>query len=158
MTLAEISIRRPVSTIVVSVLITLFGVIALTELGVREYPSVDPPTISITTAYAGAAADVVQAQITEPIEEALNTVAGIKTLTSNSREGASQISAEFSLDTNLETAASDVRDQLARICNLVVSKHIELITGDSIRKFLTECKKVTDARMLNKITNSETHL
>jgi hydrophobe/amphiphile efflux-1 (HAE1) family protein len=113
-TLAEISIRRPVFTIVMSILITLFGVIGLTELGVREYPSVDPPTISITTAYAGAAAEVVQAQITEPIEEALNTVAGIQTLTSNSREGASQVTAEFSLDTNLETAASDVRDQLAR--------------------------------------------
>src|SRR5687768_599035 len=114
MTLAEISIRRPVLTVVLSVLITLFGVIGLTELGVREYPSVDPPTISISTAYAGAAAEVVQAQITEPIEEALNNVAGIEMLTSNSREGASQISAEFSLDTNLETAASDVRDQLAR--------------------------------------------
>jgi hydrophobe/amphiphile efflux-1 (HAE1) family protein len=114
MTLAEISIRRPVFTIVLSILITLFGIIGLTELGVREYPSVDPPTISISTAYAGAAAEVVQAQITEPIEEALNNVAGIQTLTSNSREGASQISVEFSLDTDLETAASDVRDQLAR--------------------------------------------
>ena len=88
--------------------------ISLTQLGVREYPAVDPPTISITTSYPGAAAEVVQAQITEPIEEAVNTVAGIRTLTSTSREGASQISAEFSLDTDLETAASDVRDQLAR--------------------------------------------
>jgi multidrug efflux pump len=114
MSLAQVSIRRPVFTIVLSILITLFGVIGLTQLGVREYPSVDPPTISISTAYAGAAAEVVQAQITEPIEEALNNVAGIQTLISNSREGASQISAEFSLDTNLETAASDVRDQLAR--------------------------------------------
>jgi hydrophobe/amphiphile efflux-1 (HAE1) family protein len=114
MTLAEVSIRRPVLTIVLSILITLFGVLGLSELGVREYPSVDPPTISISTSYPGAAAEVVQAQITEPIEEALNTVAGIQTLTSNSREGASQISAEFSLDTDLETAASDVRDQLAR--------------------------------------------
>jgi hydrophobe/amphiphile efflux-1 (HAE1) family protein len=114
MTLAELSIRRPVFTIVMSVMITLFGIIGLMQLGVREYPSVDPPTISVTTAYPGAAAEVVQAQITEPIEAALNTVAGIKTLTATSREGASQISAEFSLDTNLETAASDVRDQLAR--------------------------------------------
>jgi hydrophobe/amphiphile efflux-1 (HAE1) family protein len=114
MTLAEFSIRRPVFTIVLSTLITLFGVIGLTDLGVREYPSVDPPTISISTAYAGAAAEVVQAQITEPIEEALNTVAGIDTLTSSSREGVSQVTAEFSLDTNLEIAASDVRDQLAR--------------------------------------------
>jgi multidrug efflux pump len=114
MTLAEISIRRPVFTIVVSLLIVLFGVIGLGELGVREYPAVDPPTISITTSYPGAAAEVVQSQITEPIEEAVNTVAGIKTLTSTSREGASQINAEFSLGADLDTAASDVRDQLAR--------------------------------------------
>jgi len=114
MTLAEISIRRPVFTIVISLLITLFGIIGLNELGVREYPAVDPPTISITTSYPGAAAEVVQSQITEPIEEAVNGVAGIKTLTSTSREGASQINAEFALGTDLDTAASDVRDQLAR--------------------------------------------
>jgi len=114
MTLAEVSIRRPVFTIVISLLITLFGAMSVTNLGVREYPAVDPPTISITTAYAGAAAEVVQAQITEPIEEAVNGVAGIKTLTSVSREGASQINAEFDLGADLETAASDVRDQLAR--------------------------------------------
>jgi hydrophobe/amphiphile efflux-1 (HAE1) family protein len=112
--LAELSIRRPVLTMVVSLLILLLGGLGVTQLGVREYPSVDPPSISITTSYPGAAAEVVQAQITEPIEEAVNTVAGVLTLTSTSREGASQISAEFSLDTNLETAASDVRDQLAR--------------------------------------------
>src|SRR5688572_15590521 len=114
MKLAEVSIRRPVFTIVISLLITLFGAMSVTNLGVREYPAVDPPTISITTAYPGAAAEVVQAQITEPIEEAVNGVAGIKTLTSVSREGASQINAEFDLGADLETAASDVRDQLAR--------------------------------------------
>ena len=115
MTLAEVSIRRPVFTIVVSLLILLFGAVSVTRLGVREYPSVDPPTISIVTSYPGAAAEVMQAQITEPIEEAVNTVAGLDTLTSNSREGLSQISAEFSLDTDLDAAASDVRDALARV-------------------------------------------
>src|SRR5690349_19121889 len=114
MKLAEVSIRRPVFTIVISLLITLFGAMSVTNLGVREYPAVDPPTISITTSYPGAAAEVIQAQITEPIEEAVNTVAGIDTLTSTSREGASTISAEFALGTDLDTAASDVRDQLAR--------------------------------------------
>ena len=114
MTLAELSIRRPVATIVISVLITLFGLIGLSQLGVREYPAVDPPTLSISTSYSGAAAEVMQAQITEPLEEAVNTVAGIRTLTSSSREGASQISAEFSLDTDIDAAASDVRDQIAR--------------------------------------------
>ena len=93
MTFAEISIQRPVFTIVVSLLILLFGAVSVTRLGVREYPSVDPPTISITTNYPGAAAEIVQAQVTEPIEEAVNTVAGIDTLTSNSREGSSVITA-----------------------------------------------------------------
>jgi len=114
MTLAELSLRRPVLTIVISVLITLFGAVSLLQLGVREYPAVDPPSISVTTSYPGAAAEVVQAQITEPLEEAINAVAGIRTLTSTSREGASQINAEFSLATDLDTAASDVRDQIAR--------------------------------------------
>jgi hydrophobe/amphiphile efflux-1 (HAE1) family protein len=114
MTFAEISIRRPVLTTVISLLIVLGGGLSLLQLGVREYPAVDPPSISITTSYAGAAAEVVEAQITEPIEEAVNGVAGIRTLTSTSREGASTISAEFSLDTDIDTAASDVRDQVAR--------------------------------------------
>ncbi|MBX3747635.1 MAG: efflux RND transporter permease subunit [Verrucomicrobiae bacterium] len=114
MTAAEIGIRRPVLTIVIALLIVIAGIIGLTQLGVREYPAVDPPTLSINTSYVGAAAEVVQAQITEPIEEAINTVAGIRTLTSTSREGVSQVSAEFSLDTDLDAAASDVRDQVAR--------------------------------------------
>jgi hydrophobe/amphiphile efflux-1 (HAE1) family protein len=121
MRLAEVSIRRPVFTIVIALLILLAGAISATRLGVREYPAVDPPTLSISTSYPGAAAEVVQAQITEPLEEAINAVAGIDTLTSSSREGASQISAEFSLDTDIDTAASDVRDQIARaIRNLPV--------------------------------------
>jgi hydrophobe/amphiphile efflux-1 (HAE1) family protein len=115
MTLAEISIRRPVLTIVISILITFFGLISLKKLGIREYPAIDPPTISISTSYGGAAAEVIEAQITEPIEEAINAVAGIRTLTSSSREGSSSVQAEFTLDTDLDTAASDVRDQLARV-------------------------------------------
>ena len=114
MTFSELSIRRPVLTVVLSLLILLMGGLSLMTLPVREYPAVDPPTVSITTAYPGAAADVVQAQVTEPIEQAINTVAGIETLTSTSREGASIIRAEFSIDTNLDTAASDIRDQLSR--------------------------------------------
>lgn len=114
MTLAELSIRRPVFTIVISLLILLFGAVSATRLGVREFPSVDPPTISITTSYPGAAAEIVQAQITEPLEEAVNTVAGIETLTSNSREGVSAITAQFSLESDIEAVASDVRDAMAR--------------------------------------------
>ncbi|MET0658589.1 MAG: efflux RND transporter permease subunit, partial [Steroidobacteraceae bacterium] len=119
MTLAELSLRRPVLTIVISVLITLFGAISIFELGVREYPAIDPPSISITTSYPGAAAEVMQAQITEPLEEAINAVAGIRTLTSTSREGSSQINAEFALETDIDTAASDIRDQIARAVRLL---------------------------------------
>ena len=114
MDLAGLSIRRPVLTLVLSLLITLFGVIGFVGLGVREYPAVDPPTLSLSTNYPGAAAEVVEAQITAPIEEAVNSVAGIRTLMATSREGTSQITAEFTLDTDLDTAASDVRDQLSR--------------------------------------------
>lgn len=114
MTLAEISIKRPVLAIVMSLFITIFGLISFSRLGVREYPAVDPPTITITTSYPGAASEVIEAQITEPLEEAINSVAGIRTLTSTSREGNSQIVAEFTLDTPLDVAASDVRDQISR--------------------------------------------
>jgi len=114
MSWAETSVRRPVLTVVISLIITIFGGLSLARLGVREYPAVDPPTISIATTYPGASAEVVQAQITEPIEEAVNTVAGIRSLTSTSREGVSQITVEFTLETDLDTAASDVRDQLSR--------------------------------------------
>jgi multidrug efflux pump len=112
--LSELCIRRPVLTLVISLLITLLGAISLLQLGVREYPAIDPPAISITTVYPGAAAEIIQAQVTEPIEEAINAAAGIRTLTSTSREGSSQIVAEFALGSDLDTAASDVRDQLSR--------------------------------------------
>lgn len=111
---AEIFIRRPVLTVVLSLFITIFGCISYSRLGVREYPAVDPPTITISTTYPGAAAEVIEAQITQPLEEAINSVAGIRTLNSTSREGASVITVEFSLETDLNTAASDVRDQLSR--------------------------------------------
>lgn len=114
MDLGELSIRRPVLTLVISILIITVGLISLSSLGVREYPAIDPPTLSISTTYPGAAAEVMEAQITEPLEEAINSVAGIRTLTSTSREGTSQITAEFTLGTDLDTAASDVRDQVSR--------------------------------------------
>jgi hydrophobe/amphiphile efflux-1 (HAE1) family protein len=111
---SETCIRRPVLTTVIALAITLLGAMAFFTLGVREYPAVDPPVISITTSYPGAAAEVVQAQITEPIEEAVNTVAGIRNLSSVSREGASQVTVEFELHVDLDDAAGDVRDQLSR--------------------------------------------
>ncbi len=114
MSLASVSIRRPVLAIVLSVTIILMGALAAQRLGVREYPAIDPPVISIVTTYPGASAEIIESQITEPIEAAVNAVAGIRTITSTSREGASQVTVEFDLGADLEAAANDVRDKLGR--------------------------------------------
>jgi hydrophobe/amphiphile efflux-1 (HAE1) family protein len=113
--LASICIRRPVLSIVLSLAIVLLGALSAHRLAVREYPAVDPPVVSINTSYPGASAEIIESQITEPIEAAVNAVAGIRTITSTSREGSSQVTIEFDLETNLETAANDVRDQLGRV-------------------------------------------
>jgi multidrug efflux pump len=114
MSLASLSIRRPVLTGVLSFTIMLLGALSATRLGIREYPAVDPPVVTIITTYPGASAEVIESQITEPIEAAVNAVAGISNLTSISREGSSQVRVEFDLNVDLEAAANDVRDQLGR--------------------------------------------
>ncbi|HOI28746.1 MAG TPA: efflux RND transporter permease subunit [Melioribacteraceae bacterium] len=114
MSLSSISIRRPVLATVMSIVIVLFGIIGYTYLGVREYPSIDPPIISVSTSYPGANADVVESQITEPLEEQINGIAGIRSLTSVSRDGRSSISAEFDVTIDIEAAANDVRDRVSR--------------------------------------------
>lgn len=107
-------INRPVFASVVSILIVLFGVIGFTFLGVREYPSVDPPVITVSTSYVGANAEVIESQITEPLEASINGIAGIRTLSSTSRDGASTITVEFEIGTDMEGAANDVRDRVSR--------------------------------------------
>ncbi|MBK9045072.1 MAG: efflux RND transporter permease subunit [Saprospiraceae bacterium] len=114
MNLPEISIKRPVLATVMSLLIILFGLIGFYFTGVRDYPSVDAPTVTVSTSYPGANSEVIISQITEPLEESINGVDGIKTLTSTSSDGRSTITAEFSLETDLEAAANDVRDRVSR--------------------------------------------
>ena len=114
MSLSSLSIRRPVLASVMSIVIVLFGVISFFYLGVREYPSVDPPIVTVSTSYVGANADVIESQITEPLEESVNGIAGIRTLTSTSRQGQSTITVEFDLEIDMETAANDVRDRVSR--------------------------------------------
>ena len=115
MRLSSISIQRPVLSIVMSIAIMLFGIIGYNYLGIREFPAVDPPVITVNAAYPGANADVIESKITEILEESINGIAGITSLTSISRDGASTITVEFSLDSDLETAANDVRDRVARV-------------------------------------------
>ncbi len=114
MSLSSLSIRRPVLATVFSIVIVLFGIIAFNYLPVREYPAVDPPIITVSTNYIGANADVIESQITEPLEDQINGIAGIKNLTSVSREGRSTITVEFELTIDLETAASDVQSRVGR--------------------------------------------
>jgi multidrug efflux pump len=114
MNFSGIFIKRPVLAMVVSILIVLFGIIGYNFLGVREYPSIDPPTVSVSTSYPGANADVIESQITEPLEESINGIAGIRTLTSSSRDGSSSINVEFEIGIEMEAAANDVRDRVSR--------------------------------------------
>lgn len=113
-TLSSTSIKRPVLAVVMSLLIMVFGGIGFYYLGVREFPSIDLPVVTVTTSYVGANADIVESQITEPLEESINGIAGIRTLSSSSRDGRSTISVEFELSVDIETAANDVRDRVSR--------------------------------------------
>lgn len=114
MNIASLSIKRPVLATVLSLIIVIFGVVGFSFLGLREYPSVDPPIVNVSTTYVGANADVIEAQITEPLEESINGIAGIRTLTSTSADGRSSISVEFNLGVDMEAAANDVRDRVSR--------------------------------------------
>ena len=114
MNISELSLRRPVMATVMSIVIVLFGVIGFKFLGVRDYPAIDPPNISVRTSYPGANADIIESQITEPLEKAINGIAGVKNITSSSSQGNSNINVEFELGNELESAANDVRDKVSQ--------------------------------------------
>ena len=114
MNISELSIRRPVLSTVMTLIILLFGFIGYNSLGVREYPSVDNPIISVSCSYPGANADVIENQITEPLEQNINGIPGIRSLSSVSSQGSCRITVEFELSVDLETAANDVRDKVSR--------------------------------------------
>jgi multidrug efflux pump len=114
MNISELSLRRPVLAIVLNIIIVVFGIIGFKFLGVRDFPAIDPPNISVSTSYPGANPDVVESQITEPLEKAINGIAGVKNITSSSSAGSSNINVEFELGADLETAANDVRDKVSQ--------------------------------------------
>ena len=158
MTLSELSIKRPVLTIVFAIVIVLFGIVAFTSLGVREYPSVDPPIITVRTDYPGANAEIIESQITEPLEEQINRVNGIKKITASSSTGRSTVRAEFDLSMDLNNAANDVRDRVSQAVRSlppdadppVVSKAdadaqtIFTVTLQSQQKSLLELTEIAD--------------
>ncbi len=114
MKFSEIAIKRPVFAIVINIVIIVFGAIGYRFLGVREFPAIDPPNITVRTFYTGANADIIESQITEPLEKSINGIQGIKSISSSSSLGNSVITVEFDLNTDLEQAANDVRDKVAQ--------------------------------------------
>lgn len=114
MNISELSIKRPILATVMNLFLILFGVIGYTFLGIREYPAIDPPVITVSTSYTGASADITESQITEPLEKSINGIPGIRTITSTSSVGRSNINVEFNVDANLEAAANDVRDKVSQ--------------------------------------------
>jgi multidrug efflux pump len=158
MSLSSTSINRPVLATVFALVILLFGVVGVTFLGIREFPSVDPPIINVSTSYPGANSDVIETQITEPLEQSINGIPGIRSLTSVSRQGGSDITVEFELSVDMETAANDTRDkvsqamrQLPQDCDPpVVAKAdadaspIMLLTIESDKRSLLELSEVAE--------------
>ncbi|RYZ62310.1 MAG: efflux RND transporter permease subunit [Chitinophagaceae bacterium] len=114
MNISELSLKRPVLAIVMNIVIVVFGVIGFKFLGVRDYPAIDPPNINVSTSYGGANPEIIETQITEPLEKAINGIAGVKNITSSSNQGRSNINVEFDLSIDLETAANDVRDKVSQ--------------------------------------------
>ena len=115
MTVFEQFIRRPVATIMLNAGLVVFGIAGLLRLPVRELPNIDPPVVSVLAVFPGASAEVVETEITERIEEAISSCEGIKLLTSESREQVSSITVEFVQERDVDLAAQDVRDRIARV-------------------------------------------
>ncbi|RZL05272.1 MAG: efflux RND transporter permease subunit, partial [Pedobacter sp.] len=114
MSISTTSIKRPVLAIVMNLMLLLFGFIGYSFLGIREYPSIDPTVVSVRTSYPGANSDIIESQITEPLEKVINSIDGVRNISSSSNQGSSNITIEFNLDKNIEEAANDVRDKVSQ--------------------------------------------
>jgi multidrug efflux pump len=158
MSLSSVSINRPVLSTVFAIVIMLFGLVGVTFLGIREFPSVDPPIINVRTSYPGANSDVIETQITEPLEQSINGIQGIRSLTSVSSQGSSEITVEFELSVDMETAANDTRDKVSQALRLlpkdcdppVVAKAdadatpIMMLTVESDKRSLLEVSEIAE--------------
>ncbi len=154
MNVSSVSIERPVLATVFNIFLLLFGLIGFSYLGVREFPSVDPPIVTVRTDYTGANAEVMEAQITEPLEESISGIAGIKSMSSISSEGRSTITIEFDLEVNLEDAANDVRDRVSRaVRNLPNDADPPVVTkSDANAETILSITVQSDSRSLLELT------
>lgn len=119
MHISELFIRKPVFATVVSLILMLIGIVSYDRLSVREYPEIDEPVVTVTTVYRGASASVVEREVTQPLEDSMAGIEGIEVLSSTSRAEESQVTARFTLETNPDVAASDVRDRVGRARGLL---------------------------------------
>ena len=117
MMISDLSVRRPVFATVMSLLLFILGIGAVTRLSLREFPDVDRPVVSIETRYRGAGSDVVESRITQIIENEISGIEGVERLNSASRDERSQINVEFTLERDLDSAANDVRERLSRVAS-----------------------------------------
>ena len=115
MILSDVSVKRPVFATVLSLMMVAFGIMSFTQLPLREYPDTSPPVVSISTSYPGASAEIIETQVTEPIEDQINGIDGIEAINSSSYDGSSRISVEFEVGTDIEVAANDIRDKVSRV-------------------------------------------
>jgi len=155
MNISSIFINRPVFATVISIVIVLFGAIGFTYLGVREYPSVDPPVVTVTSNYTGANADIIESQITEPLEESLSGISGIRTLTSISSDGRSTITVEFNVGVDMDAAANDVRDRVSRaVRNLPPDADPPIVVkSDANADFILSITVQSDKKTLLELTD-----
>jgi multidrug efflux pump subunit AcrB len=114
MTISDIALKRPVGSMVLSLIIVLMGIVGFSFLGIRLYPAIDPPVITVQSSYTGANAEIIESQITEPLEKSINGIEGVKSISSQSAIGTSTITVEFNLGADLEKAANDVRDKVSQ--------------------------------------------
>lgn len=114
MIISDIALKRPIGSMVMSLIIILMGVVGFSFLGVRLYPAIDPPVITVSASYTGANAEIIESQITEPLEKSINGIEGVKSISSQSAIGRSNITVEFNLGADLEKAANDVRDKVSQ--------------------------------------------
>jgi multidrug efflux pump len=156
MSISTLSIKRPVLAIVMNLLILLFGFIGFQFLGVREYPSIDPPIVTVGASYPGANADIIESQITEPLEKALNSVEGIRSVSSSSNQGSSNITIEFDLGVDMERAANDVRDKVSQAVFLLPKDLDGLPTvrkADANSEFIMSLSLQSNSRTLLEVSD-----
>lgn len=145
MKLSDISVTRPVFAAVISLLLVAFGLVAFDRLPLREYPDIDPPVVSITTDYRGAAAAVIETRITEPIEERIAGIEGIAFMESSSSDGRSRITIEFNPGRDVDAAANDIRDRVSGILDDLPRRPTRRISARRIRATTSSCGSISSA-------------